>query len=305
MFSITKEDLKKFEQIGTGKYGRVYRIDSDSVIKVYKDTVVDIVEGAIVNPALRVSKRRIKRIRAKADRVKKTDLASDIVVLDGYFHGYVLPFYDGKTLDESKRLPYEKKREISLSLVENDQELKDNYIYPTDYHTDNIMVVDGKVKIIDLDDPLTHYTMLPNFALSKLSMGRLNETIQDFYGELDTTLYGCYTIHRLQRVRPGYSTSSRWIDDYLKEKEEVMDYLIIDRDTDIDLLKELLRNHRFRVVYALQEINHDETIRVLENLRDNGIELFDFMLEEKPEDFFANFPANNKVLVKKDAYKMN
>ena len=305
MLSITRDDLKKYERIGNGKYGIVYKIDSNNVIKVYKDTIIDLVGDAITNPALSISKRRIKRIIARSKKVKNTDLASDFVVLDGFFHGYVLPYYDGKTLDKVKNLTYAEKKKISLDLVDNDKELKDNYIYPTDYHTDNIMVVDGKVKIIDLDDPLTHFTMFPNIALSTLSMGRLNETIRDFYDEFDTTLYGCYTLDRLQRVRPGYSYNSRWIDKYLQEKEKIMDYLIIDRDTDIDLLKELLRNHRFRVLYALQDINHDETVRVVEYFKDNDVELFDFVLEEKEDNYFSNFPVRNKIFVKKDTYEIN
>ena len=275
------------------------------MIKVYKDTIIDLVGDAIINPALSISKRRIKRIIARSKKVKNTDLASDFVVLDVFFHGYVLPYYDGKTLDKVKNLTYAEKKKISLDLVDNDQELKDNHVYSTDYHTNNIIVVDGKVKIIDLDDPLTHYTILPNLALSKLSMGRLNETIRDFYDEFDTTLYGCYTLDRLQRVRPGYSNNSRWIDNYLQEKEKIMDYLIVDRDTDIDLLKELLRNHRFRVLYSLQDINYDETVRVVEYFKDNDVELFDFILEEKEDNYFSNFPVRNKIFVKKDTYEIN
>ena len=136
-------------------------------------------------------------------------------------------------------------------------------------------------------------------------MGRLNETIRDFYDEFDTTLYGCYTLDRLQRVRPGYSYNSRWIDKYLQEKEKIMDYLIIDRDTDIDLLKELLRNHKFRVLYSLQDINYDETVRGVEYFKDNDVELFDFVLEEKEDNYFSNFPVRNKIFVKKDTYEIN
>ena len=301
MFSITRDDLKKYELVGFGKYGKVYRINSDTVIKVYKDKIKGMVGEAMFNPALQVSKRRLRRITKRAKQVENTDLARDIVVLDGYFHGFVLPYYEGSTLDKSKDLPYEEKKDISKKLVSNDQELKRNCIYPLDYHTDNIMVVDGKVKIIDLDDPLTHFTILPNLALSKLSMGRLNETIQDFYDEFDLSLYGCYTMARLERVRPQYSSSKDWLEKYLEEKEEVKDYLIIDKETDIEVLKELLRNHRFRVLYSLEEVNSDETVRILEKFREQEIEIYDFLLENKQDRYFSNYPVKNKVLVKKDA----
>ena len=300
MLSITRDDLKKYEKIGTGKYGNVYKINSSNVIKVYKETIGNLMGEKVTNPALKVSRGRLRRIRKRALRIHNTDLPRDIVIIDGSFYGYVLPYYDGQTLDEARGLTYNEKKNISTQLVNNDKELDENKIYPMDYHTDNIMIVDGEAKIIDIDDPLTHYTRLPNVALSKTSMGRLNETIQDFYDELDLSLYDFYTMDRLQRVRPTYSCNRNWLDYYLKKKEEIQDYLIIDEDTDLDLLKELLRNHRFRVLYSMKDINYNETVRVVNYLRENDIELFDFILDDKQDDFFSDFPVKNKVLVKKD-----
>lgn len=300
MFSITREDLAKFEKIGKGKYGHVYKIDSSNVIKVYRDTITNKLGELVVNPALNVSRGRLERIKKRAQKVNNTDLPKDIVIIDGHFYGYVLPYYEGQTLDKAKRLPYDEKKDISIQLLDNNNELNENKIYPMDYHTDNIMVVDGEPKIIDIDDPLTRYTRLPNKALSKTTMGRLNDTIQDFYDELDLSLYGCYTMARLQRVRPDYSFSKNWLNDYLEYKEDIQDYLIIDEDTDIDLLKELLRNHRFRILYSMKEINKDKTVRIVEQLKDNGIELFDFILDNNQDNFFSDFPVKNKVLVKKD-----
>ena len=305
MFSITRDDLKKYEIIGYGKYGIVYKVNSDTVIKVYKDTIKDLMGDAIMNPALQVSKRRLSRIKKRSKLVKNTDLARDIVVLDGYFHGFVLPYYEGKTLDDRSDLSYEDKKRLSIELVDNDRELKNHKIYPMDYHTSNIMIVNGKIKILDLDDPLTHYTMLPNIAFSKISMGRLNETIQEFYDELDLSLYGCYTMARLQRKRPGYSNRGDWLEEYLKYKENITDYLLIDENTDIELLKELLRNYRFRILYSLKEKNPEETVRLLEDFREKNIELFDFILEDDMDSYFSNYPVKNKVLVKKDMSIIN
>ncbi len=71
------------------------------------------------------------------------------------------------------------------------------------------------------------------------------------------------------------------------------------------MLKELLRNHRFRVLYALQDINYYETVRVVEYFKDNDVELFDFVLEEQEDNYFSNFPVRNKIFVKKDTYEIN
>lgn len=301
MFSITRDDLKKYEKIGTGKYGNVYRINSNNVIKVYLDTINGIIaKELIINPALKVSRGRLRRIKKRALKVNNTDLPRDIVVIDGYFYGFVLPYYEGQTLNEARGLSYDEKKYISAQVINNDKELDENKIYPIDYHTDNIMVVDGKPKIIDIDDPLTYYTRLPNLALSKTSMGRLNETIQDFYDEFDLSLYDCYTMSKLQRERPKYSFNRDWLDDYLKDKEAIQDYLIIDEDTDLDLLKELLRNHKFRVLYLMKEINKDEAVRIINHLIDSDIELFDFIIDIKDDRFFSDFPVKNKILVKKD-----
>lgn len=49
-----------------------------------------------------------------------------------------------------------------LKLVRNSQELTRFRIYPLDLKLDNIMYVDGQVKIIDLDDLYTKYMLIPS-----------------------------------------------------------------------------------------------------------------------------------------------
>ena len=69
MFSIAREDLAKFERIGKGKYGHVYKIDSDNVIKVYRDTIKNKVGELVINPALKVSRGRLKRIKKEQEKL--------------------------------------------------------------------------------------------------------------------------------------------------------------------------------------------------------------------------------------------
>lgn len=303
MISIKKEELEQYDQLGSGKYGVIYQIDDNVAYKIYKETIKEKNGHPMINPALCVSNARLKRLLNQSKKLQYTDLIQDIIFIDGYFGGVCIPYYPGCTLETLRYSNYELKKDISRQLIRNNQELKNHFIYPMDYHLGNIMVVNDSAKIIDLDDPLTRICRLPNPFFYLTSLGRLNETIQDLFGEFDITLYGKSLFKELQRKRSSYNTSSNWLEQFIAEKESLNDYLLINSGSNLEAIKELLRNHSFRVIYVLKkEPDNDNLLSaIIEYFKCEGINLFDFVLEEKLNHYFMNFPVDNKVLVDDEA----
>ncbi len=306
MISITKEELDQYEQLGSGKYGIVYQINDQVAYKIYKETILGKDGFPMINPVLCSSKSRLKRLIKKSKELKYTDLIQDIILLDGHFGGVCIPYYPGCTLETFRHSSYELKKDISKQLIRNNQELKQHFIYPMDYHPGNIMVVNNTAKIIDLDDSLTRICRIPNPLLQKISTSRLNETIQDIFGEYDLTVYGPIVREKLQRKRVDNTPKKNWLDTFLEEKESIQDYLIINEQSNLETVKELLRNHPYRVIYTLKESTKDwnKLLDIIEHLKVQGINLFDFTLEERLERYFQDFPSDNKILVKEDAHSI-
>ena len=302
MITITKEELDQYEQLGSGKYGIVYQVNDEIAYKIYKETIMGKDGFPMINPILCTSKERLNHLLKLSKELKYTDLIQDIILIDGHFGGVCIPYYPGCTLETFRYSNYELKKDISRQLIRNNQELKDHFIYPMDYHPGNIMVVNNNAKIIDLDDALTRFCRIPNPYFQRISLGRLNETIQDVFGEYDISLYGKSLIKDLKRKRSKYSIRQNWLEDFIKEKEQIKDYLLIHEYSNIEEVKECLRNHQFRVIYLLDEKEDIEWLsRTIEDLRKEGIPLFDFVLKEKLNFYFMNFPCENKVLVDEDA----
>lgn len=303
MISIERDELEKYDQLGSGKYGVIYQVDDNIAYKIYKETIMGKDGYPMINPALCASKARLKRLLNRSKRLQYTDLIQDIILIDGYFGGVCIPYYPGCTLETLRYSNYDLKKDISRQLVRNNQELKNNLIYPLDYHLGNVMVVDDTAKIIDLDDPLTRICRLPDLIYSLSSSGRLNETIQDLFGEFDVTLYNKSLFKKLQRKRSSRNSSSNWLENFIKEKESLNDYLLIHSGSNLEEIKELLRNHSFRVIYVLKEKPDNSNLlpAIIEFFKKEGITIFDFVLEEKLNHYFLNFPVDNKVLVDEEA----
>lgn len=303
MILIEKKDLNNYEEIGSGKFGTVYQVSDTIAYKIYKEIILSPHGYPQSNPALYRSVLYKYRVLNKNKKLQYTDLFSDTIEMNGDFSGVVIPYYPGCTLETYRYCTYQLKKEISNQLIRNNKELTMNFIYPTDYHLGNIMVVDGQAKIIDLDDPLTHISMFPNPILESISKRRLNETIQDFFGEYEYTVYNHTVEQYLERKRYQKRKVSNWLDGFLQEKENIQNYLLMDETSDLETIKELLRNKSFRVLYMLKERcrNDEEIVRIIQSLKKENISIFDFITEEKQDRYFMNFPVKEKVLVKKDS----
>lgn len=302
MIFLTKKDLNNYEQIGSGKFGIVYQVSDTLAYKIYNETILNKNGFVEVNPALYRSIFYFIKVKRCNKKLKYTDLFQDTIYLDGKFGGIAIPYYQGCTLQTFANSPYKLKKEISKQLIRNNQELKSNFIYPTDYHLGNIIVIDGQAKIIDLDDPLTHITMLPNPILEGISKSRLNETLQDFFGEYDYTSYNHTVEDYLERKRYKERKLNNWLEGFFKEKESIKDYLLMDEESDLETIKELLRNKKYRILYIIKKRcnNDEEIINIIQALERENIHIFDFIIEKKKDRYFTNFPTEEKVLVKKD-----
>lgn len=302
MISVRKEELDQYEQLGSGKYGIVYQINDEIAYKIYRETIMGRDGFPMINPVLCSSKDRIKRLLKRSKELEYTDLIQDIIIIDGHFGGVCIPYYPGCPFETLRYSNYELKKEISRQLIRNNQELKDHLIYPMDYHPGNIMVVNDTAKIIDLDDALTRICRIPNPFFQRTSQRRLNETIQDVFGEFDISLYNKRLIKELKRKRSSYSTSNNWFEQFIEEKEQIKDYLLIHENSNLEEIKELLRNHSFRVIYVLNEKieDMDKLSKIIDFFQREGISLFDIVLKEKIEHYFTNFPYDNRIIVEEE-----
>lgn len=299
MISITKDELDQYKVLGHGKYGKVYQVDDSIAYKIYYETLPDIDGFAAINPALLTSKKTINKLLKRGQNIQYTDLIQDYIVINNRFGGVCIPFYDGKTLSQLKDTPYQVKRDISTQMVRNHKELLRHFIYPRDYHTDNIMVTkSGEVKLIDLDDFLTKVSSYPNPFLALLCTGRLNETIREFFHEPRFSR-GKELEEMITRPRAKYSPSTRWLDHYLTRLEATQDYLIIDNNSDLNIVSQLTNNHKYRILmmFGKEILDYPHVVYTLYNLKEKGIPIYDIVANNQIEEYFTNNPSKRKVLI--------
>lgn len=299
MIQLSRTDLDKYRKIGSGKFGTVYQIDDTIAYKIYYEYIKNARRVEEMNPALFSSKFRIRRLIARDKKLQYTDLIKDYIMINGEFRGVVIPYYEGETLDQLENPSYQLKRDLAIELVRNHKELLDHRIYPTDYHLGNIMVCNGKIKLIDLDDHLTYACSLYHPLLQAYSTGSLNETIRRFFHDKNH-FYNQGINSLLEYEAAKYSQSLDWLDDFLKAKERIKDYLLIDIDSDINIIRELLSNHPYRVLFIMRNYiwDYDQIAYDIESLRNNNIPVYDILNNDSIDTYFNDFPVREKVLVR-------
>ena len=100
MINLSKDDFGKLEFVGSGTFGKIYT-DGVLTYKVYKNQVRTYYDLYSKNPMLKhllLRYIRFNRLINLSQNIKKSDLISDILLLDDKFGGVVLPFYAGKEL---------------------------------------------------------------------------------------------------------------------------------------------------------------------------------------------------------------
>ena len=247
----------------------------------------------------RYRKCRYKRMIDLNDKLQYTDLCSDVVFVDGEFAGICLPYYEGELLLDLMDSPFESKMDISRQLVRNSRELTDNCVYPYDYKLKNMMLVDGEVKILDLDDIITKYSLLPNPYRKRKTIRGLDETIKTFFGEYDRChFYDFNDGEELSRPRYRLSSNYEGINEYLKEKEKkskflIVDYKLLDDDT-IPLLLGL-KDYRIIVTYYGIEYGKVKPPKILSRVISHNGSIFDFVQYDKLDSYFTNYNVEGLV----------
>ncbi len=157
--NITKDELKKLKEIGSGTEGRVFEYDKNILLKIYrtqlrnifrvdskyikiydKDTVkidksFDYINYFISNgdEDLRIRhKDGLKMAIKRQDSINRTALPMDIVNIDGVFAGCLLKKINGIQIHKLIGMPNKYKKKIIKNLLIDIEELLNNYIYHTD-----------------------------------------------------------------------------------------------------------------------------------------------------------------------------
>lgn len=242
MINLSHFDINNFEFIGYGGFGDIYK-HGKYIYKIYRKDV------EIFNPSLIYRPFKFRKLISVDGEIKYTDLIKDIVCVDGKFAGVVVPFYDGDTLLKLCDMELKKKLDVSQEIIRNSKELTSYFIYPLDYKLDNIMYVNGSIKLIDLDDCLTSVCMFPHNHLLKQSVRSLDATIKAFLGEY----IGHVAIPELRSLidkNVSFSNNTyNQLEDYLKEKSTINNYIFISNNSDLFGNIRLLRSCDYRVVY--------------------------------------------------------
>ncbi len=291
MISITSEDLKSFREISSGAFGTLYQVDDQTAYKIYHKMVHDKYFQSFPNPALRMSNKRLDRLKRHAAGVKYTDVWQDKIILDGEFGGISLPYYDGPLMYSYMNSPFPVKIRIAREFVRNGKELADHLIYPTDYKMNNVMTHQGKVKIIDLDDQRTKTPIIPSIIFFNDSTLGLNETVAEFFEEYQYAPYSLMVASALGRERVHVDNTFQFIDRYLLEKEKPVSFLLIDSTSDLGVIQNLLLEKDYRVIYVFRGVIHheDRLLELIEELRGKGISVYDVLFDSYLDHYFHNY----------------
>ena len=301
MVEIEREELDDLEKLGSGKFGTVYKKDDEIAYKIYFRTVADLCGIGHDNPSLNLSKRRFKKLIDISRQLKYTGGILDTIKIDGQFGGVVIPYYSGKTLDKMMDAPLELKVDISNQLVINCQELHRHCIYPIDFKLNNLIMDNDNVRIIDIDDIHTHVFSAPNPIYGIFSTNALSETIETFFEEYKHLYFPRGIRKQLQRQSYRFTTNHRSIRNYIDKKNQEKNIIFVDIETDLDTIKRLAANKEYKVVFVIPKmLSKKELSFILERFKNNGIDLYDFVMEDKIEDYLRieNATTDSKVYAK-------
>lgn len=312
MIRISRFELFDLEKIGQGHLSMVFKLDDENAYKIYFSEIparnyYGKEHRMVDNPCLRYNKSKYKLLKRKEKKLQYTDIFKDIIFVDDRFYGVQIPFYDGLTLYDCLNNSFDSKMDISKQLIRNCDELTSNFIYPRDLSLRNVMLVDGNVKIIDLDDPTTKVCHFSNILYKTETAFALNGTIMSLFQESEPPF--CYdsVYSYVERKTWFIKNNSKFIHNYLDYKNQVSDYLIISEDSDLNFVREVNKDGQYRMLYKFK--CDPESYNTLSNIAIdhliNRIPLFDFVNQNRIDSYFNNFNEGetyevfNQTLVKR------
>ena len=291
MVYLHSDDLDKFEKGHTGTFGTFYKVDDNTAYKIYLDKIKTQKRIIVDNPNLSVIGPHYKLLKRRAKNIKYTDLLHDLVYLNGSFKGVKIVPYNGLRFIDKKDDDIDYKIELSKEYIRNVKELMKNWIYPADLQASNVMVSNGEVKIIDLDDVRTHAFIYPSLLFRLFTIRSLSYSIKEFFKEYNRCPISRKALKLLGRRKPNFPISFKTIDKYLQDRSETHSYIFIDKNTVIENIIDLILLKDLRVVYVAQnweEVNSgiignkkfDNALPIIEFFKEKGIQLYDIVLAE-------------------------
>ena len=305
MMSIASSDLDNMNCYRAGTYGMIYQLNDDTAMKIYKKLILADDGNYYLNPVLSRKLSNYQYMIQKGKNIKYSDLLRDVVSVDGQILGVLIPFYDGKTFASYCVSSFDFKYDLAQELIRNAEELTNHFIYPTDYKLNNLMVFNNHAKIIDLDDTCTKYCHIPHPFYFKESMQTLNETIQDFFDVHPLKGYSAFLKKELEVGFFPYCSSYSKLSNALKELGTKNDYCVVSNDSDSDSLSSLPRNFKFLYKTPSFIMGDDYYYHIIEEFRENGYSLYDFVTDKDIIFFPSNHAVSNllelkgKTLIKK------
>jgi len=283
MVSISRSDLRSLEYIGSGTFGSIYKKDDNTAYKIYHDKIKTTYYQVIDNPALTTNRLHYYLLLQRRNSIKQSGLLQDKIYLDGYFSGVVIPYYNGKDLSDTD-LNIKDRIKVSRKIIDKMKELNRHLIYPTDLKTNNILLVDGEPELIDLDDIRTHAFIYPSPLFHTLSRNATARTIEDILEKGHHPL--SYTIYsQLERCKHKKLLSYNSILKHLDDKEEEQIVIYIDKNTDIDRLKDNTSSFNERLVYVLDNDEQHTENNIIRRLKVYQIPLYDFVEIDKQDKY--------------------
>lgn len=217
--NISSEEFNKIKkkEIGRGRDGIVYSLGNGYVIKIYhvlnnkwklyNSKIIDDEDIKIYSKENKIpfnnvqnpfsfynqdtklyTKDAILSAVSKSKNIKRSNLPSQLVFIDGNFAGCVYKKLTGLGIHRLKEMPISYKKKIIKNVIADVSELIDNFVYPIDVDNNpqvghsNIFVnpITKKTKIIDLDGLSTVYSQNRNLEYEYKSLQSLSNLILEF-----------------------------------------------------------------------------------------------------------------------------
>lgn len=283
MVNFDYKETKDMDFLGRGLFAKVYKKDDETAYKVYDDFIKTKYNGSIKNPDLNINMLHYNLLLKRRDKIKGTDLLRDLIYINGKKHGVVIKPYSGPRLFDCNDLTLEKKGELSKVLIDKTKELHRHLIYPCDLKVHNIMLQDGDIKIIDLDDEHTHAFLYPSPICYYFSMKSLCAATVDFLGRVGHYYLEDDIHYLLNRDKDYVSLTYKGIERHIDKRVNTERTIIfIDDDTDLDRLKDNSSSYTCDLVYIVPPKTRQEALpEIIKKLKVYNLPLYDFIELDK------------------------
>ena len=290
MINLNKSDLDGLELICHGTIGDIYRC-GDKIFKVYSRKITQRF-SMINNPIYRfelLTLLKFNRLIARNSLIENTDLIDGVYRFDNDLLVSSMPYYNGGTLLKQTHSPFENRLDYSRQFLNNAKELADHYVYTRDFKLQNVMLHNGKVKIIDLDDPCTKICSVKNPYWLHQSVVGVDGTIKALLNEYNRCTTNIDVLNSTTRERIGDLNSFDDIENYIDFKSIPSKVLFVSGNSNItsDSVVE-----GSKVILVFDKFDYNEVMEKINSFRNRGIEIYDVVLRAKVEDYLRDMLCN-------------